>query len=256
MVEKTLLDPFDTITLADMKQVRLMNRVDEKYLMNHSQLERLLERIAGDYYMQRINGEALAEYHTLYFDTAALEMYTQHHNRKLHRQKLRVRRYRSNNQTFFELKDKNNKGKTHKTRIAVSPDDFFNVLELPEVQQFVDSEARITRAALLPQIENHFTRITLVDKGMHERVTIDSNIRFHNWQSENDYDLSQLVVMEVKREVGAAKTPIDNVLVEQRIHARRMSKYCIGTVLTNPEAKYNRFKTKIRYIHAITSRDH
>ncbi|KWW29054.1 MAG: hypothetical protein AUK63_1610 [bacterium P3] len=255
MVAEGLLDMFEPISLAEMKQVRLMNRVDEKYLLNRTRLDSLLRRIGKAYYVQRIDGEALADYHTLYYDTAGLAMYTVHHNRKLKRQKLRVRRYRSNNLTYFEVKDKNNKGKTHKTRIEIAAADFYQSLQLPAVRNFIAEKSSYPIDSLMPQLENRFTRITLVDKGMHERVTIDSGIRFHNFQSERDYDLSPLVIMEVKREAGADKTPIDHALTELRIHPRRMSKYCIGTVLTNPKAKYNRFKDKIRYINELATAD-
>ena len=86
---------------------------------------------------------------------------------------------------------------------------------------------------------------------MHERVTIDSEIRFANHSSALSYDLSPLVVMEVKREVGAPSTAIDLALRDMRIHPKRMSKYCIGTALTAPAAKINRFKDKLRYIDKI-----
>lgn len=245
---RPILDTMDPISLDEMKGVRLMNRVDEKYIMNRPQLEQLLERIAPQYFIQRIDGEALAPYHTLYFDTEELATYTAHHNRKLNRQKLRVRCYRSNQTTFFEIKNKNNKGKTNKIRIPISTDDFDNCLNVAAVQDFLKKESPYPADQLKKQIENNFRRITLVDKGMHERVTIDSEIKFHNYTTGIDYDLSPLVVMEVKREVGAPSTAIDRTLIEMHIHPKRMSKYCIGTVLTNPQAKQNRFKTKIRYI--------
>ena len=88
---------------------------------------------------------------------------------------------------------------------------------------------------------------------MHERVTIDSEIQFCNHTSGINYDLSPLVVMEVKREVGGPSTAIDRALMEMRIHPKRMSKYCIGTALTAPTAKTNRFKDKLRYIEKIVA---
>ena len=97
------------IGLDDMKAVRLMNRVDQKYMASAMDLEPLLDRVAEGYYVQHVKGDPLSPYRTLYFDTADLAMYTMHHNRKLNRQKLRVRTYRSTNTTFFEIKNKDNK---------------------------------------------------------------------------------------------------------------------------------------------------
>ena len=247
------------IGLDDMKAVRLMNRVDQKYMASADMLVPLLELIAGGYYVQHIAGNPLAPYRTLYFDTADLRMYTMHHNQKLNRQKLRVRTYRSTDTTFFEIKNKDNKKKTRKVRIPVDVSQFDHVLEVSEVKDFVEKNTPYTTSAdpsastmtLHPCLENRFERITLVDKGMRERVTIDRGISFHNRATGIDADIGRLLVIEVKHEVGAAMSDIERALHEMHILPRSMSKYCIGTALTDPLAKANRFKEKILYINKI-----
>lgn len=241
----------ETITLDQMGVVKLMNRVDQKYMTNKATLPVLLERIAPDYFVQRIDGVAVADYRTLYFDTEELAMYTCHHNRKRCRQKLRIRTYRSTQTTFFELKNKDNKGKTRKTRIPLDVSAFDSALRQPQVAQFVTDNTPYPIGSLHEQVENFFSRLTLVDRGMTERVTIDFDIRFHNRHTGIDKDITDLVIIEVKHEVGAPKSAIEEALLGLRVHPRRVSKYCIGTVLTNPEAKYNRFKPKIRYINKL-----
>ena len=241
----------ETITLDQMGAVKLMNRVDQKFMTNKATLPLLLDRIAPYYYVQRIDGVAVADYRTLYFDTSDLAMYTCHHNRKRRRQKLRIRTYRSTQTTFFELKNKDNKGKTHKTRIPVDVSLFDKALQQPQVSAFVAESTPYPVESLLEQVENAFSRLTLVDKGMTERVTIDYDIRFHNRHTGIDKDISDLVIIEVKHEVGAPKSVIEEALLELRVHPKRVSKYCIGTVLTNPAAKYNRFKIKIRLIEKL-----
>lgn len=262
------------IGLDDMKAVRLMNRMDQKYIAPAVLLEPLLQRIAADYYVQRIpsapdtqnpeskiqSSELIAPYRTLYFDTADLTMYTMHHNQKLNRQKLRVRTYRSTDTTFFEIKNKDNKGKTRKVRIPIDVSLFDNALEVPEVQDFVNKNTPYStqainhssnQAILYPTLENRFDRITLVDRGMSERVTIDHGIRFHNRATQRDADIAHALVIEVKHEVGAPTSAIERALHDLHIQPRRMSKYCIGTALTNPNAKHNRFKSKLLYINKI-----
>lgn len=253
----SVLAQMQPIGLDDMKAVRLMNRVDQKYMASADQLEPLLDRIADGYYVQHIDGEALAPYRTLYFDTDDLTMYTMHHNQKLNRQKLRVRTYRSTDTTFFEIKNKDNKRKTRKVRIPIEAAKFDHVAEIPEVRNFVDKNTPYTFTShfspltLHPCLENSFQRITLVDKAMSERVTIDSDIRFHNRATGNDSDISRLLVIEVKHEVGAPMSAIERALHEMHILPRRMSKYCIGTALTNPSVKHNRFKPKLLFIDKI-----
>jgi len=248
----SILEQMEPIGLADMKAVRLMNRVDQKYMAPASLLEELLGRVADGYYVQHIEGEALAPYRTLYFDTAGLDMYTMHHNQKLNRQKLRVRTYRSTDTTFFEIKNKDNKKKTRKVRIPIEVAMFDRALEVEEVREFVDSKTPWPVTALHECLENRFERITLVDKGMSERITIDSGIRFHNRATGLEADIAKLLVIEVKHEVGAPTSAIERALHDLHILPRRMSKYCIGTALTDPSAKKNRFKEKLLYIRKVT----
>lgn len=240
------------IGLDDMKAVRLMKRVDQKYMASCDILEELLSRIGDRYFVQHIEGDPLAPYRTLYFDTVDLRMYTMHHNQKLNRQKLRVRTYRSTDTTFFEIKNKDNKKKTSKVRIPVDVSLFDSVLDVPEVKAFVDENTPYPVASLHACLENRFERITLVDKGMSERVTIDRDISFHNRATGIDADISSLLVIEVKHEVGAPMSDIERALHELHVLPRRMSKYCIGTALTDPRAKRNRFKEKLLYINKVT----
>lgn len=259
------------IGLEEMKAVRLMNRVDQKYIAPAALLEPLLERVADGYYVQRIPcekgseprsplSERIAPYRTLYYDTADMAMYTMHHNQKLNRQKLRVRTYRSTDTTFFEIKNKDNKGKTRKERIRIDVGDFDAALAVAEVAEFVERQTPYNprpdtatdRNALHACLENRFERITLVDRGMSERVTIDHGIRFHNRATGLDADIAHALVVEVKHEVGAPPSPIERALHEMHILPRRMSKYCIGTALTNPAVKQNSFKEKLLYIKKIT----
>lgn len=256
----SILSQMSPIGLDDMKSVRLMNRIDHKYMTSAARLEELLSRIIDSYYVQHIDGNTLAPYRTLYFDTADLEMYTMHHNKKLNRQKLRVRTYRSTDTTFFEIKNKDNKKKTSKVRIPIDVSMFDHADEIPEVRDFIEQNTPYSfnsqfsiPNSLHPCLENRFERITLVDKGMSERVTIDSDITFHNRATGIDADISRLLVIEVKHKVGAPLSNIERALHEMHILPRRMSKYCIGTALTDPSAKHNRFKPKLLYINKVVT---
>lgn len=248
-----ILGQMPTIGLDDMKAVRLMNRVDQKYMVPDSLLEQLLGMVVDKYFVQQIEGELIAPYHTLYFDTNALAMYTMHHNQKLNRQKLRVRCYRSTNTTFFEIKNKDNNGKTSKIRIPIDPSMFEFCYKIPEIIEFVEHNTPYTFGELIPCIENRFKRITLVDKSMSERVTIDSSIAFYNRATGFESDISRVLVIEVKHEIGTPMSAVEQALHQLHVIPRRMSKYCIGTALTNPLAKYNRFKPKLLYIDKITN---
>ena len=115
-----LLNTFAPITLAEMKSVRLMNRVDTKFVTTVPRLMQLLEMAKGEYFVQEIDGERNSAYTTLYYDTPRLDMYIMHHNGCLGRQKVRVRQYVDSNLTFLEVKNKNNHRRTRKKRITVT----------------------------------------------------------------------------------------------------------------------------------------
>ena len=76
-----------TITLDEMSAIKLMNRVDTKYVMSEEKCMQLLERAVGDYSVQIIDDVRACRYSTLYYDTPEWEMYTVHHNRRLQRQR-------------------------------------------------------------------------------------------------------------------------------------------------------------------------
>ena len=44
-----------------------------------------------------------------------------------------------------------------------------------------------------------------------------------------------------------------HIMLDLRIHPLKISKYCIGTALTTPGVKMNRFKSKIRKIVKMLS---
>ncbi len=69
--------------------IRLMKRIDIKYLLSVSQLRELLVRLSEYYYVQDIEGEKFCPYATLYFDTPEYEMYHTHQNGKLNRLKIK-----------------------------------------------------------------------------------------------------------------------------------------------------------------------
>ena len=111
------------ISLAEMAGVKLMNRIDTKFVANARLLPEILRLAQQDYYVQEIDGQRLTAYDTLYYDTLDLQMYLRHHDRQLRRQKIRVRTYVDSQLTFLEVKNKSNKGRTKKKRIEVETND-------------------------------------------------------------------------------------------------------------------------------------
>ncbi|MBR5639698.1 MAG: polyphosphate polymerase domain-containing protein [Muribaculaceae bacterium] len=246
----TIINNFSPITLDEMSSVKLMNRVDTKFVTTMPQLVKLLKLAQNEYFMQEIDGKRASAYTSLYYDTPAFDMYLTHHNGCLGRQKVRVRRYLDSGLTFLEVKNKNNHRRTRKKRISISD---FNIVG-EEKRNFLEPLCCYDVDTLKPALRNWFDRITLVNKGKTERVTIDVDLRYHNVASGIDETLSQAVIIELKRD-GNAPSPLLAMLRDLRIKPHGFSKYCIGTALTNPTIKQNRLKEKLHYVHRLIERD-
>ena len=206
-----------------------------------------LRMAVNDYYVQEIKGEREMLYRTVYLDTVDKHMYLAHQNGKATREKIRVRTYVSSQQTFLEIKNKNNKGRTDKKRIPVSS---VGSLADEGADDFLQRYAWFTLEQLSLQLENRFRRITLVNKARTERLTIDCDICFNNLCNGETADLERVVVLELKRD-GRTPSPARELLRCLHVHPTGFSKYCMGCVLTDSSLKSNRFKKRLRYIRRI-----
>ncbi len=245
-----LLQQFAPITLEEMSSVKLMNRTDTKFVTTIPMLRRLLEMAAPQYYAQEVAGKRIASYDTTYYDTTGYDMYYTHQAGHANRQKIRFRTYVDSNLQFMEVKTKNNHKRTKKKRMVVTDMD----LSDDEKQEFLAKHLRYGVGTLIPAIQNQFDRITLVNKGKTERLTIDTNLRFHNLVTGTDRYMDNLVIVELKRD-GLCYSPVLAMLNQLRIHPHGFSKYCMGSALTNHYLKVNRFKRKLIEVRKILGRD-
>ena len=240
------------ITLEEMSGIKLMNRTDTKFVATIEQLHAFLHAVHGQYYIQVKNGERLAFYHTTYFDTDDYKMYRMHHSGRQVREKIRVRTYMDTNDTFLEIKNKNNHGRTKKKRIIVGGVHTLHS-EKENVVPFLSKVAWYRLEEVSPVIENWFNRITLVNYGKTERLTIDFNLRFHHLKSDGRHELKRVAIIELKRD-GNVPSPALDLLRETRIKRSGFSKYCIGSALTHSGLKRNNFKERLIMINKMENK--
>lgn len=240
------------ISLDEMSGIKLMNRTDTKFVTSKQKLAEMLEMAQGQYYAQQINGSRIANYRTLYWDTPAHRFFLEHHNGRAPRQKIRVRTYLDSGLTFLEVKTKNNHGRTKKKRITVPSQERQAVVEAGG-SDFTRQLTGVTFEDILPTVQNRFQRITLVNFGKTERLTIDFNVSFHNFETDRDAETGELVIVELKRD-GNVYSPILDILRRVRIKPSGFSKYCIGSVLTNDALKSNLFKPKLVWINKLVGK--
>ena len=243
-----LVNKLEPITLEEMSGIKLMNRTDMKFVTNKGKLAQLLEMAQGKYYAQFTNESKIAEYIPTYWDTDDLNFYFEHHNGRAPRQKVRVRSYIGSDLTFLEVKTKNNHGRTKKKRIEVPSQEILEVKA--EANEFIDRLTHRRLDDIHPTVQNHFHRITLVNYGKTERLTIDFDVEFHNFETNDEAQTGQLVIVELKRD-GNVYSPVLDILRHLRIKPSGFSKYCIGSVMTNRGLKHNMFMEKMVWINKL-----
>lgn len=242
---KLELNKFETITLSEMDDVKLMSRTDTKFVFNLSRLPEFLEKLSQFYRVMEIDGERLHHYKSLYFDTEDRKFYIEHHNRRVNRNKIRFREYVGSGLTFLEIKLKNNKGKTIKKRIKVdSVSESITEKQQKYINKIVGYPIEVSSKQWI-----NFSRITFVHKTQKERLTMDVNLTFNNKKDEGD--LKNIVIAEVKQERMSRSSDFMRIAKEMSILPMRLSKYCISSMQLYPQLKQNRFKEKQLFINKL-----
>lgn len=246
---RNVLNGFDPITLAEMDGVKLMDRTDQKFIFHISKLPELLLAVREHYRSLEVAGTRMSRYETLYYDTPEYELFRQHHNGKTNRYKIRMRRYVESDLHFFEVKHKNNKGRTQKNRVKTSNSE--GVID-SKSSALLESTAGLLPNELEPKLWVNYTRITLVNRHEEERLTIDLDLEVKDENGCQRFD--SLVIVEAKQ-AKPMDTAFVKLLREQRIREGGMSKYCMAVAQLSATVKKNNFKEGLTTIHKICSND-
>lgn len=248
------LSALSHIMLDEMESIKLMNRVDTKYLTDEAHLKEILADAAKiGYRVLEKDGRRTDNYVSIYFDTDDLRMFMDHHNCRLVRQKVRTREYVISGDVFLEIKRKNNKGRTNKKRIEISRNEMMDFHQDDKACDYLAEKSWFHAEQIKPVIETSFTRITLVNAAKTERLTIDTNILFRNFRTERTTSLQDVVIIELKQD-GRAESQMKRILINRRVKPMRISKFCVAVTLTDPNVKSGRFKRKIRAIEKIINK--
>jgi hypothetical protein len=234
--------------LEEMESVRLMDRIDTKYVLSINKLPDLLQRINGEYRILEIADDRIFTYHNTYLDTIEYLFFNQHLTGKLERNKVRFRKYESSNLTYLEVKKRTNKNRTIKWRIEsqLNHDNSFNDEALKFINEYLPQKYLILRPVLL----NRFRRFTLAGYESNERITFDSDLTYF----DNEVRFARfpnLLIIEVKKDGARCKSTISDLLKRNEIKPTGFSKYCIGTGVLKDLPRKNILKPKFLMINKI-----
>jgi hypothetical protein len=235
---------FQGLSLEKLDDVKLLKRYDTKFVFHRDKLPPLFDYLHSHYSILEINNNRNFKYESLYYDTDDYFLYHQHHNKKLNRYKIRCRRYIDSGQCYFEIKFKNNKKKTIKTRLLL--EDKVIKDELSEISKefgrkcvLKDYNAFLDKIS--PKLRVEFDRITLASPLNKERFTFDLNLTY-TVNGTGKYRFNNLIIAELKSENISLNPGFRQYLKSLNIFPTTFSKYCIGIAMTNNHVKSNRFK--------------
>jgi hypothetical protein len=241
-----VLQTFRPITLGEMDNVQLLNRMDTKFVFPVDKLLPFLEKIKDGYRLLETNPLRYADYNSLYYDTADSKLYFTHHRGKSGRYKIRFRSYNDTKMFFLEIKHKNNKGRTDKSR---KRKELIEQTLTAESIAFINKKTTLDATQLEAKLQVEFSRLTFVNNEENERATIDFNLRFS--RNGKEVTLPGIVIAEIKQSKFSVKSGAISALRELKIREDNMSKYCIGTALIYPHLKHNNFKPKLHTINKL-----
>ncbi len=239
------LQKFDTISLKELNEYKLLNRIDTKYICNLDILPKIIEESEQYFKIQSTNKERIFSYESLYFDTPELKTYFDHHQGRRIRYKIRFRKYVNTGDVFLEVKKKQNYIRTNKRRNQF---EFSDKLEKKHIN-FIKDQIDLPDSGLEPSIWTLFDRVTLAGKNHLERITIDTNIRFKSGIKE--VKIPEISIIEVKQVKSTDRSPFEDILTKAKLKPLGISKYILGNILLNPGIKHNRFNRRLRTINKI-----
>jgi hypothetical protein len=224
------LSGFQQIDFLSLKpELLYTGRRDTKYLMHYHDWIDVVSALENSYCVVLHYGKTSQTYSTVYYDTPDLNFYMAHHNGHGNRMKIRTRTY-SDGYSFFEVKQKTNKGLTIKER--------YN-----EPVDHIDG--------LIPQLETIYDRVTMYDKNFEEKLTFDFKLSFRNDTAEIGFN--SIVIAESKKMKNTHSAFVDE-LKNKKIASNAVSKYCIGMASLYPSIKKNNFKTLLHKINKLNNK--
>lgn len=251
---QTVLTAAQPILLEEVEGAELLSRLDSKFVVHEDWLPELIARVLaqGEHRVLEVNGERQTTYDNCFFDTAARASFNDHVRGRNNRFKARIRRYRSNDVAFLEVKHKTVHGRTEKVRWMRSKEAAWDA-PLTESERLKFAGAFPFAADADAVMWSEFDRLTLVAPDRAERFTVDTRLTFRTAQGVVQ-DLGSCAIIEIKQARIDRRSPLFNALDDYRGQhpplgrSTRISKYVVGTALTQPELPLRTYRPIVRQL--------
>lgn len=244
------LPAIDVATLS--AQAGLMTRVDRKYLVDRTLLSAVLDRLPPDSRVLEIAGRRAFDYRSVYFDTPTLTSYLLAARRRPRRWKVRTRTYLDSGTHWLEVKTRDGRGRTQKSRVPWSPADAERIvgggadfIAASLVGTAADPEAVVNELAAV--LSTRYRRITLQLPSQSARVTVDVGLRAADCTGKG-LVVPSLMVVETKTPGPACAA--DRILWSLGQRPIKVSKYATCLAAMHPALPAAKWRPALRRLAA------
>jgi hypothetical protein len=236
------IDALATISLDDLNAIaELQTRTDRKYVIDAGLADELVDELSDGLLVLEIDGGRTFGYSSVYFDTVDFDLYRAAATGRRRRFKVRTRMYQDSGRSMLEVKTKDGRGRTVKSRLDYDSVDIRRLTEdgldfigdvLAESSIDVDEDLD-----LRPVMTTEYRRTTLVHPATATRATIDRDLVCLD-AAGRSVELDGVIV-ESKSDSSAG--PIDRWLWSRRHRPVPMSKYGTGLAALDPALPANKW---------------
>jgi len=234
-----VLEHLEAISLDALNEVAaLQTRTDRKYILGPAELAALLGQLPNSIRVLEIGGQRSFGYESTYFDTPDHASYRSAAHRRRQRWKVRIRSYETSPDAMLEIKTKDGRGHTVKTRIGCGHGERHTLDRA--ARSFVAETIgdATTSGRLVPSLTTSYRRSTFVDLADASRLTIDRDLVCTGW-SGNRASIGDHAIIETKS--SGAPSATDRWLWSHGLRPTKVSKYCTGLAALHPELPHNKW---------------
>ncbi len=233
---------FPAVTLDELvNEAALLKRFDRKYLVPTDAAATIIRSLDPRTRVLEIDRRRSFSYDSVYFDTPDHLAYRLTAQRRRRRFKLRTRTYVDTGGSFLEVKTKDGRGSTVKSRIATPPQDRARLT--PQGRTFAAAmlaehgHDRALLDQLRPSIVSRYQRTTLL-LPCSSRATIDTDLHWIG-PDEREFSMHDHVIIESKTIHRVSE--LDRALWVAGFRPTGISKFGVGTAALNPGLPRNKW---------------
>ena len=220
---EVVLQQFEDISLQEAMSIDLNTRKEMKFVLAKNIFLSSLPVLIQHFRLQKnFSGEPVNVYATRYWDTENQKSFTDHVTKRNNRVKIRKRKYEDSGEVVFEIKRKTN-GTTVKKRLTSE-----KVTELTAADLLFLEKNNIVSDNLIHSLDTFYKRITLWDKQLSGRITIDFDYGIGLGDKEHEFNHS--CIIECKGNSAFLKKTVKLFSVPLYRYETGFSKYAIGMI--------------------------